>query len=164
MKTFSLIILLLSVSVISTFAQDAKVNLYTPARDAKLQIDSALNIAQKQKKHVFIQVGGNWCSWCVLFHKFYTTDNQLDSAIKANYVVVNLNFSQENKNLEALKKLEFPQRFGFPVFVILDAKGKRLHTQNSSYLEQGRGYDKEKVMEFFKAWSPAALDPQNYLK
>ena len=60
-----------------------------------------------------------------------------------------------------LPSLEFPQRFGFPVFVILDENGKRIHTQNSAFLKKGDGYDKEKVLRFFKNWSPQALNPAN---
>jgi len=50
------------------------------------------------------------------------------------------------------------------VFVILDAHGKRLHTQSTGYLEQGEGYNKESVIEFLNQWSPAALNPANYKK
>ena len=48
------------------------------------------------------------------------------------------------------------------MFVILDAKGKRLHTQNSGYLEKDKNYSKEKVIEFFESWSPEALQPKKY--
>ncbi len=162
MKIFALIFtVLLS---LNSYAQGEKVKIYNPEANASKQLDSALKVAKQQKKHVFIQIGGNWCSWCVMLHKFYNTEFQVDSAIKANYVVVLLNYSQENKNLETLKKLEFPQRFGFPALVILNSDGKRLHTQNTAYLEKGRGYDKDKVLDFLKAWSPAALEPNLYLK
>jgi len=77
-------------------------------------------------------------------------------------VVVKVNYSPESKNEELLAKLDFPQRFGFPVFVILDAKGDRIHTQNTAFLEEDGSYSKKKVMQFFKQWSPAALDPDNY--
>ena len=56
-----------------------------------------------------------------------------------------------------LKRLNSPQRFGFPVFVVLDEQGKVLQHQDSSYLEEGQGYDKEKVMHFFKNWTPKAV-------
>ena len=79
-----------------------------------------------------------------------------------NFVVIKVNYSKENRNLETLKKLEFPQRFGFPVFVILDANGKRIHTQNSSYLEEGESYSKKRVLDFLKQWSPEALNPGHY--
>ena len=59
-------------------------------------------------------------------------------------------------------KYGYPQRFGFPVFIILDEKGNRIHTQNSAYLEEGKGYNKDKIAEFFEAWRPAALNPANY--
>ena len=162
MKALTLIVAL----VISTclLSQEEKVKIYNPNADANKQIDSALTIAKQQKKHVLIQVGGNWCPWCVMLHKFYNTDFQVDSALKANYVLLLVNYSPENKNLETLKKLDFPQRFGFPVLVILNSEGKRIHTQNTAYLEKGRGYDKDKLLDFLKAWSPAALDPDKYLK
>ncbi|OQX98910.1 MAG: hypothetical protein B6I20_10535 [Bacteroidetes bacterium 4572_117] len=100
----------------------------------------------------------------IILHKFYNADNQIDSALNANYVVSLVNYSKENKNLDILKQFEYPQRFGFPVIVILDADGRRLHTQNSVHLEQGRGYSKKKFLEFLNNWSPKALNPENYKK
>jgi len=49
-----------------------------------------------------------------------------------------------------LSGLGYPQRFGFPVFVVLDDKGNRLHTHNSDYPEEGKYHSKEKVLEFLK--------------
>jgi len=80
-------------------------------------------------------------------------DARLDSLVKANYVVVKVNYSKENNNHEFLATLGYPQRFGFPVFVILDEKGKVLHTQDSGYLEKDKGYDREKVERMFLNWS-----------
>jgi hypothetical protein len=67
-------------------------------------------------------------------------------------------------NEEIMASLGYPQRFGFPVFIILDGKGNRIHTQSSGYLEQGKGYNTVLVNEFFNQWSPAALDPKTYSK
>jgi hypothetical protein len=79
-----------------------------------------------------------------------------------NYITIKVNYSKENRNFEALKKLDYPQRFGFPVFVILDADGKRIHTQSSAYLEEGEGYSKKKILDFLTQWSPEALNPNRY--
>ncbi|HOS48823.1 MAG TPA: thioredoxin family protein [Bacteroidia bacterium] len=146
------------------FAQEAPkpVEIYHPDMDAKAQIQKAVAEAKSGNKHVFLMVGGNWCKWCRMFEKFIHADAQIDSALKAGFVMEHINFSKENKNEEVLASLSFPQRFGFPVFVILDAQGNRIHTQNSGYLEEGEGYSKEKVIEFFKQWSPDALNPANY--
>ena len=141
-----------------------KFSVYHPEADAKAEIANAVSKANAEGKHVFLQLGGNWCGWCKLFHELTTTDEELKKYIAENYEVVHVNYSKENENLEVMKALDFPQRFGFPVFVILDGTGKRIHTQNSGYLEEGKGHSQKKVMEFLKAWSPSALDPANYEK
>lgn len=162
MKIKSFIILFCVVlCALQTQAQDEK-KLYDPTADAQQQIADALSRAKETNKHVFIQVGGNWCSWCILFHKFVEGNEAVKSVFDDNYVPVKLNYSSENKNMDILAKLGYPNRFGFPVFVILDADGKRLHTQDSALLEDGQGYSEKKVVGFFKNWSPAAVDPATY--
>ena len=112
-------------------------------------------------KHVFIQIGGNWCSWCILFHDLVKATPELKDYLDKNYETVLVNYSEENKNEAVLKKLNYPGRFGFPVFLILDGNGKLLHTQNSAYLEEGKGHSVKKVMEFLKNWNYGALLPEN---
>src|SRR6185437_16961218 len=109
----------------------------------------------------FLQIGGNWCIWCMRFNEFVHSDS-LWHTLNDNYVVVHVNYSPENKNEKVLARLGYPQRFGYPVFVILDSKGNRIHTQSSGYLEEGKGHSKAKVAEFLRQWSPAALDPKTY--
>jgi thioredoxin-related protein len=150
-------------SAVTSSAQDlSKFNLYKPADNAKAEIEKSVKLAKETGKHVLIQIGGNWCIWCARFNDLVTKDAQLDSAVKTNYIVYHLNYSKENKNLEVLKKYKFPQRFGFPVFLILNEKGELLHTQSSWYLEAGKGYDKEKTMAFLNDWNKKSLDPENY--
>lgn len=161
MNRILLIASLITVSALKSYAQDG-IKLYNPEANAQQQIEDALALAKKDNKHVFIQVGGNWCSWCLLFHNFVDENAEVKKVFEANYVPVKLNYSKENKNPEMMVKLGFPNRFGFPVFVILDAAGNRLHTQNSAYLEEGKGYDVKKVTGFFQNWSPAALNPDTY--
>lgn len=161
-KTILLSLILLLVAQLTSAQDVKKIDLYNPFENA----DSALTIIQaqaaKEGKHVLIQLGGNWCSWCIEFNRFVKSDMQLDSIVKANYLVYHLNYSKENKNIELLTKFEFPNRFGFPVWVILDSKGRRLHTQNSSYLEKDKSYNKEKVKDFFLDWNAEAIDPKKY--
>src|SRR6185436_6333121 len=146
-----------------SFSQDlSKFKLYSPTENAEQKINEAVKQAKKEGKHVFIQIGGNWCIWCARFHDFVSNDTSIDSLIKANFVVYHLNWSKENRNAKILAQYGFPQRFGYPVFLVLDGSGKLLHTQNSGYIEEGKSYDKEKVMGFFKDWTPKALDPAQY--
>ncbi len=137
------------------------VNLYNPQANAKAEIDAATARAKKADKHVFLQIGGNWCSWCIAFHKLVEETPELKEYLNTNYETVLVNYSQENKNAAVLSSLGYPGRFGFPVFVILDGNGKVLHIQNSAYLEEGKGHSVKKVMEFLKGWTVAAIKPEN---
>jgi len=155
--------LLLFFSVVSISQDMKKFSLYKPDEKAETEINTAVSEAKKSGKQVLIQIGGNWCIWCARFHEFVTKDAQLDSLMNANYVVYHLNYSKENYNVKLLTKYNFPQRFGFPVFLILDSEGKLLHTQNSWYLEDGKtSYEREKIKSFFTEWSRKALDPSQY--
>lgn len=145
------------------FSQDlTKFKLYKPDENATEKISSAVKEAKESGKHVLVEIGGNWCIWCARFNDFVTNDKSLDSLVSSNYVVYHLNYSKENKNSGILAKYNFPQRFGFPVFLVLNEKGDLLHTQTSWYLESGKSYDKEKVTAFFNDWSKKAFDPAQY--
>lgn len=161
MKSVLILSLALCLAKLS-FAQENK--LYNPDADVRSDVENALGQAMLEGKNILLQIGGNWCGWCIKFHNFCKNDKQLDSALNANFVLVHVNYSKENENEEIMSLLEYPQRFGFPVFVVLNNEGTRVHTQDSGMLEKGEGYDKERVLRFFDKWSAKAINPDTYGK
>ncbi len=159
-----LFIILYSSGISNAQSAEDKLKIYDPQADAYEEIHHAVMQAMKENKHILLQIGGNWCIWCMRFNKLVTSDTTLKGIIDSNYIIVHINYSPENKNLKVLESLGYPQRFGYPVFVVMDSHGNRLHTQNSAYLEEGQGYSKKKAEEFLRQWSPAALDPNTYNK
>jgi thioredoxin-related protein len=158
-KIFTLIISVFFVANI--FAQETK--LYNPQADAASDIANAVKKAKEEHKFVLLQAGGNWCSWCIEFARFCKADPSIDSIIKNNFIWYHLNYSKENKNTKIFAQYGYPQRFGFPVFIVLDENGQRIHTQNSEYLEDGKkSYDKNKVVSFLEQWGPGALEASKY--
>jgi thioredoxin-related protein len=141
-----------------------KISLYNPDADARKDLETAIVTAREQHKHVLIQVGGNWCPWCVRLHGVFETETKIDSILKSDYVFLLINYSKENKNEVVLADLGYPQRFGFPVLLVLDQEGHRLHTQNTAYLEKDKGYDTERLIGFLLDWNEKALDPKSYVK
>jgi thioredoxin-related protein len=160
----TILFFLVSMMSFAALCQDMKkFHLYKPEEDAAQKIGEAVKQAKTEGKHVLIQVGGNWCIWCARFNDFVTTDKTIDSLIKTSYVVYHLNYSEENTNAKLLAKYKYPQRMGYPVFLVLDGKGNLLHTQNSGYLEDGqKSYNRSNVLSFLNEWAPAALDPAKY--
>jgi thiol:disulfide interchange protein len=158
MKSIFFLVLLIS---LHSLANDTT-KLYNPFANAEKEVAVALAKAKKKKKHVLLQIGGNWCVWCYRFNSFVQMDTELKNLLDNNYILYHLNYSKENTNAAMMKKLGFPQRFGFPVLVVLDADGIRIHTQDSSLLEKGNGYDKDKVKAFLINWAPVSLQEQFY--
>jgi thiol:disulfide interchange protein len=164
MKTTSFLktaaVLLFVFTSLTSSSQEVKKLLYDPSLDGMKQIKEAVATAAKENKHVLIQFGGNWCSWCIKFDAFCKADTAISKVIAGNYVPVKLNYDQTNKNDAANVYLGNPTRFGFPVFIILDGKGTVLHIQDSSLLEEDKGYNKNKVLGFFKGWTADAIIPK----
>ena len=158
------IIAICSVSAQQTANQTALKKVYNEDLNQMTQIDSALNVAKKEGKNVICQVGGNWCPWCLRFAAFATDNAEVSKAIAADYVYIHVNYSRKSSQDAAraavtkqmLQRLNNPQRFGFPVFVVLADDGSVLHIQDSSFLEEGEGYSQEKTLRFLGAWTPKA--------
>ncbi len=128
---------------------------YDPKADAQKDINNLIAKAQKENKNILLQAGGNWCIWCLRFNQFVQTTPELKEIVDNNYLYYHLNFSPDNKNEKVFAQYDNPgDKFGYPVFIILDKNGKMIHIQRSDVLEQDKGYSKEKVMEFFNNWTP----------
>ncbi len=155
-------VLLIVLLIAASYAASAADSLYNPRADARKDIAMAVAKAKAQNKYVLIQAGGNWCGWCIEFNRFVSNDTTLRSIIQSNFIVYHLNYSSENKNAAIFKEYNFPNRFGFPVFLILTGEGKLIHTQNSSYLESAKSYDTAKVKEFLLSFTPKAFQDSAY--
>ena len=129
------------------------------------QIDQAVAKAKSEGKFVICQVGGNWCPWCLRFADFITNDTTISKVISENFEYIHVNYNprrsgsetQQQQAAALMKRLDNCGRFGFPVFVVLDEDGKVIHIQDSSFLEEGQGYNQEKVLRFFRNWTPKAV-------
>lgn len=159
---FGLVALFLSVSA---HAQTVLKKVYNEDINPIEQIDQALLKANNSGKFVICQVGGNWCPWCLRFADFITNDTAISKVINDNFEYIHVNYNPrksggEEKEKQAaalMKRLDNCGRFGFPVFVVLDKTGKVIHIQDSSFLEEGKSYNQEKVLRFFKNWTPQAV-------
>lgn len=162
MKRFALT-LVFAVITMMISAQSQLKKVYDETINPVEQIDKALATAKTDsgQKFVICQVGGNWCPWCLRFADFISKDSDIMKVVNDNFVYLHVNYNprkDNNATAEGLmKRLDNPQRFGFPVFVVLDGDGKVLHIQDSSFLEEGKGYNKDKVLRFLNNWTPKAV-------
>lgn len=159
--------LLVCVSLLSN-AQGLK-KVYDENVNPLEQIDQALATARSEGKYVICQVGGNWCPWCLRFADFITNDSTISKLVADNFVYIHVNYNpaeddavKVQRGKAMMQRLNNPRRFGFPVFVVLNGEGNVLHIQDSSFLEEGKSYNQQNVIRFFKNWTPKAVEEIKY--
>ena len=160
-----MIVLFTALFALTSNAQTALKKVYNEDINPIEQIDKAVAKVKSEGKFVICQGGGNWCPWCLRFADFITKDTTISKVIDESFVYIHVNYNPRKSEGEEkmqlakkmLERLNNPARFGFPVFVVLDEDGKVIHIQDSSFLEEGQGYNQEKVLRFFKNWTPKAV-------
>lgn len=125
---------------------------FDPLRDPKADLAAAVITAAKEKKRIILDIGGEWCGWCVFMDKFFYQNPKLDKLRNDSYVWVKVNMSPENENPEFLAP--YPVPTGYPHLYVLDETGKMLYSQDTAPLEAGKGYNLTKFTAFLKAWIP----------
>lgn len=148
-------------------AQENLKKVYDETIDPLVQLDNAIASASQSRQYVLCQLGGNWCKWCLRFAQFVSQDEEISKLIKDNYKFIHVNYNPRIRNLNSaeqaktdklLKRLGNPGRFGYPVLIVLDGKGRVLHIQDSSFLEEGDSYSRNKVLRFLRNWTPSAVN------
>ena len=133
------------------------VQQYDPERDAAADIDAAVAEARRSKRHVLIEVGGEWCGWCHRLDDYLKANRKLNALLERNFVMVKVNYSPENENEEVLSG--YPEVAGYPHFFVLDGHGKLLHSQDTAKLEKGKSYHARRFKRFLTRWGPRGSGP-----
>jgi len=126
---------------------------FDPARDAAADVALAVERAKASGRRVLVDVGGEWCSWCHTMDRFFQRDAQAARLRDAGFVWVKVNYSPQNRNEALLSR--WPRIRGYPHLFVLDADGTLLHSQDTSMLEAGNGYDHDRFVAFLTRWSTA---------
>jgi thioredoxin-related protein len=127
------------------------VDKYLPANNPFTDLEKAKLIADEQNKTILLLVGGDWCITCHMLDAFIRDNPEIAEALQAQFVIVKVNYSEENYNEEFLN--QFPLIEWFPHFFILNAQGDLLDSMDTRSLERGGYYDKDKFHTFLTQWA-----------
>ena len=126
---------------------------FDPTRDAAKDLQAAMAQAKAENKNILMDVGGNWCPWCLVLDRTLAEDAGLHAQLEKNYVVVHVNFSKENQNAGFLK--QYPAAKGYPAWYVLSPDGKLLKAEDTSDLEATHkldaGYNKATLRSFLES-------------
>jgi len=124
---------------------------FDPKRDPTKDLSSAVTQARQEHKKILLDVGGEWCIWCHRLDDFIAGEQTLHQYMAEHYVVVKVNFSEENPNKAFLSG--FPKIDGYPHLFVLDQDGKLLHSQSTGDFESGKGYSAAAFEAFLHKWA-----------
>lgn len=123
---------------------------YNPNRDVWADLQMTIRRAFENDKRVLLLVGGEWCIWCHYLADYLETDTKVQAAFDETFVVMKVNYSDENKNEDFLS--QYPKVAGYPHFIILDSDGTFIGEQGTADLEKGKSYDQKKMLAFAEEW------------
>jgi thiol:disulfide interchange protein len=125
---------------------------YDPEREPAVDLALSLHVAQETKKRILLQVGGEWCGWCHKLDAYIAEHSAVSSAINDSFVIMKVNYSDENKNEAFLS--QYPQIPGYPHLYVLESDGTLLHSQNTVELEERSSYNEAALLAFVERWKP----------
>jgi thioredoxin 1 len=133
----------------------ASAEIYSDTADARADIREAILKARMEHKHVLLDFGGNWCVDCHLL-ELYFHDPGNAALLAANYVLVDVNVGEYDRNLNLARKYGIPLSKGVPALVVLDGAGHVLYAQRHGEFENMRVLDSAAVTAFLEKWKPRA--------
>ncbi|HLK17077.1 MAG TPA: thioredoxin family protein [Fimbriimonadaceae bacterium] len=128
-----------------------KKEIYPAPEAASADIKAALAEAAKLHKRVILDFGGNWCGDCVALDKYFHQEPNA-SLLKANFILVDINIGQFDKNTDIAKTYGVPLEKGVPALAVLDSDGHTLYSQKNGEFEAMRTLSPSSVTEFLNHW------------
>ena len=127
------------------------VSLFDPRANATQSIKAALNMANRENKHVLVEFGGNDCESCNLLHTAFTKDAEIASSFQKAFVLVMVDM-QANQNLVSNYVQDEVRA---PFLALLNKEGKVVKRRRTDDLGVSSKLDFGKVKAFLAQWSSA---------
>ncbi len=146
----SLLFFLLPLNLNASPALPAYSQSYDPARDPFADGRAAIKLAQESNRRVLIEVGGNWCGWCLQLDKFLNENQQISEQLHRHFVVLKVNVSDTNNNAEFMAG--FPKPLGYPHIYIAETNGQIILSKDTAQLLENARYSVQRFQQFIDKW------------
>jgi len=130
------------------FTLPAQAEPYDENANADLDIQTALKESRNNDKFVLLEFGANWCPDCKVLAK-QMLEAPLKELIENNFIVVNVDIGEGEKNLHLIKKYGNVTDRGIPSIVVLDKDNNILLGTLSGQLANARSMGKDELYHFF---------------
>ena len=125
---------------------------YDPTRNASVDLGVALARARAGGKRVLLEIGGDWCAWCVMLDQYINAHRDVREAFLTSFVIVKVNVDAQHPNAAFLAS--YPRIEGYPSLLILDGDGAFREAQDPTALQNDDGYALTPMVAFAHRWAP----------
>lgn len=125
--------------------------VYNPGANAAAEVQQALAKAAKEHKRVLLDFGGNWCGDCQILD-FYFHQQPNAAIIAQNYILVDVDVGQMDRNVDIAGKYDVPLKHGVPALAVLAANGDVVYSQTSGQFAAMGRVDPSRVTAFLERW------------
>lgn len=128
-----------------------KADLYPADADARSEIDEALKHATAERKRVLLIFGANWCYDCHVLDQALH-DGDAGKIVSQNFLLVNVDIGEGEKNPDLLKTYKIPLDKGVPAVAVLESNGRLLYRSGEGEFEAARRMLKKDLVAFLNKW------------
>lgn len=139
------------------------IDLYPPPEEAPRQVTAALAIAAKEHKRVLLVFGANWCFDCHVLDAAFRSA-KIAPLIETNFIIVNVNIGDGDKNLDLEKKYDTPAGKGVPALAVLDPDGTVITSQKRGEFQSVIKLGPDDIIRFLEKWKPVRADSSAAVK
>lgn len=126
---------------------------YDENADANRVVDSAFARARKSGKHVLIDLGGNWCTDCIVLANIMRLP-EVRRFVDAHYEVAVVDVGRFDKNLQIPARFGITSRLeGVPSVLIADTDGKLVNGGHVAALADARHMTPQGIADWLAQWT-----------
>lgn len=130
--------------------QPAYSQVYNPKSNPFDDGRDALKLAKETNRRVLIEIGGDWCMFCHALDRFIKTTPEVEEQLYKTFVVLKVNYSEENRNEEFLSS--FGHIPGYPHMLITESSGKVIYSNDTRDMTNNGKLSKQKMLQFLNRW------------
>ena len=125
---------------------------YDEAANADAAVNAAFDRARKSHKRVLIDLGGNWCTDCIVFANVLRLP-EVKTFVSQHYETAFVDVGRFNKNLQIPARFGITKRLeGVPSVLIATADGKLVNRDHTAALADARHMTPQAIADWLAQW------------
>lgn len=152
MKSLKIVLIcwLVSFSALAAAPLPIYSKIYDDTRDPIADAKAAIELAGKTGRHVLIEIGGNWCTWCHKLDAFLEKNPDIYQQLHETFVLLKVNVSDSNENEKFMAAM--PPVLGYPHMYVSTGQGKLVLSKDTADFLDNGNYSRQQFEQFFQYW------------